>query len=421
MGIANKDRKVCKEFVNLATKLDKKSPPDPDDVEVAYVAAINEAQMLVTHGLLTVELPDEKWKEASKTDRQVSAIPASHQKYEIHPTAAIFPLMSDAALDELAADIKEHGLRDSVVMHNRRVIDGRNRLEACDRAGVEPTFTDWTGSGSVVTWILSVNLHRRHFSDQQRAMIAARVAQELAIEAKDRSEQNLRKSGDPVEGLNPTPRGEGKSTERAAKLLNVSNDATKKASKIAKSGSSELVQAVTEGKVSLDAAAQVASLPEAKQREVVAKGKVKEAAKKLRIKKAESKGKSKPAPEPQSDADEDEPEGEPTAPNDEVKSSADPVPPEAEPEESEDDVDTDPPAPSSPDELPLLEEAHNGLDKMVSAGRYAGRMENLIEATSCHCCTLPEDDSPVRSARDAIGAAFVGNNGVRTATSGLPK
>ena len=61
-------------------------------------------------------------------------------------------------------------------MHEGKVIDGRNRLEGCHRAGVEPTFTEWTGTGSVVASILSVNLHRRHLSDQQRAMLAARVA-----------------------------------------------------------------------------------------------------------------------------------------------------------------------------------------------------------------------------------------------------
>ena len=71
--------------------------------------------------------------------------------------------------------------------------------------------------------------------------------------------------------------------------MNVSRDATNKAAKIAKDGANELVQAVTDGKVSLDAAAQVASLPQAKQREVVAKGKVQEAAKTIRKERAASK------------------------------------------------------------------------------------------------------------------------------------
>ena len=109
------------------------------------------------------------------------------------------------------------------------------------------------------------------------------------------------------------------------------------------------------------------------------------------------------------------------APNDEVEPAADTVPPEAEPEESEDDVDTNPLASSSPDEFPLLKEAHNGLDKMVSAARCAGHMENVSKQLRAIVCPLREDDSPVRSARDATGTTFVGNNGVRTATSGFPE
>ena len=286
-------------------------------------------------------------------------------------------MMPDSALDELAAHIKEHGLRDPVVRHDGKVIDGRNRLEACHRAGVEPTFTEWTGTGSVVAWILSVNLHRRHLSDQQRAMLAARVAQELAAETKERSARNLSKSGTPVDGLDPGPSGDGRSAAQAAKLLNVSRDATNKAAKIAKDGANELVQAVTDGKVSLDAAAQVANLPQAKQREAVAKGKVQEAAKKIRKEKAASKGKVKPAPEPQPDADKDEPQGEPQATNDEVEPAADKEPPEVAIKRPEVDVETKAPAPSTPDEFPLLHEAHDGLDKMVSAARCAGRLESV--------------------------------------------
>jgi ParB-like chromosome segregation protein Spo0J len=379
MGLANKDRQACMEYVDLATKLDKKSPPDPEKLEAAYVAAIDEARKLVTEGLLTVELPDEKKEDTSKSDAEANTAPTSHHKYEIHPTAAIFPLMSDEALDELAADIKEHGLRDPVVMHDGTVIDGRNRLEACHRAGVEPTFTEWTGSGSVVTWILSVNLHRRHLTNQQRAMIAGKVAHELAAEAKSRSAQNLRKSGDPVEGLNPGPSGESKSAARAAKLLNVSRDATNKAARIAKSGSDELVQAVTDGTISLDAAARVAELPKAKQRSLLEKGQVQAAAKKIRKEKAASKEtpKKAPATEPTPNSDDDGPRSEPLQPNANTEPAADAKSQEAVPDEVHEEAAHEDTSHGDPDDAPLLRAAHRAIDEMVQAGRFAGKMDKV--------------------------------------------
>lgn len=340
MALARKERAACSEFVDLATKLDGKSPPDPEEIEMAYVAAVDEARKLVVKGLLTVRLPDDGMGGANKTGAEASRAPLSHQKYEIHPTASIFPMMTDEALNELGHDIQEHGLRDPIVMHEGRVIDGRNRLEGCHRAGVEPTFVDWTGSGSVVSWIISVNVHRRHLTDRQRAVIAAKVAQELEAEAKSRSTQNLRNSWDPVEGLDPGPRGEGKSAATAAKLLNVSRDATNKAARIAKSGSEELVKAVTHGKVSLDAAATVSELPKTQQRKLVEKGE-EAAAKKIREAKAVSKASPKNAPKPE------------------------PIP-EAK------DVEPSPPEPAST-------RNHDSVPKMVAAARRAGRMEGVLK------------------------------------------
>lgn len=60
---------------------------------------------------------------------------------EIHPLADIFPMMLDDELDDLAADIKANGQQYPIVLDSTGVlIDGRNRLEACRRAGVAPEF-----------------------------------------------------------------------------------------------------------------------------------------------------------------------------------------------------------------------------------------------------------------------------------------
>ncbi|HZU76721.1 MAG TPA: plasmid replication/partition related protein, partial [Dehalococcoidia bacterium] len=52
------------------------------------------------------------------------------------------------------------------------LIDGRNRLRACQIAGVAPTFTTLAGHDPVA-YILGANVSRRHLSKGQAAMAVA--------------------------------------------------------------------------------------------------------------------------------------------------------------------------------------------------------------------------------------------------------
>lgn len=95
---------------------------------------------------------------------------------EIHPLADLFPMMSDDELADLAADIKTHGLIHPIVTDDsgKILIDGRNRLRACEVAGVEPTFRKLNG-GDVPAFIVSVNLARRNLTKGQQAMALAMI------------------------------------------------------------------------------------------------------------------------------------------------------------------------------------------------------------------------------------------------------
>lgn len=99
-------------------------------------------------------------------------------KIEAHPDAALFPMMSAEELAELAADIKENGQRFPIVIgpHEGRevIIDGRNRYEACEIAGIEPKFEKLNGHDPKA-FILSVNINRRHMTGSQRAMATAMI------------------------------------------------------------------------------------------------------------------------------------------------------------------------------------------------------------------------------------------------------
>jgi ParB/Sulfiredoxin domain len=92
----------------------------------------------------------------------------------VHPAADVFPMLTDDDLDVLAADIKASGLRQPIVLDvDGLVLDGRNRLAACDRAGVDPTFVTFDGDAAM--FVISANVHRRHMTTGQRAMATALV------------------------------------------------------------------------------------------------------------------------------------------------------------------------------------------------------------------------------------------------------
>ena len=94
----------------------------------------------------------------------------------VHPAALAFPEMSPAALNELAEDIRQNGLVHPIMRTaDGIVLDGRNRLKACEIAGVEPRFEVYAGSDPV-GFIVSSNLKRRQLNESQRALIATRFA-----------------------------------------------------------------------------------------------------------------------------------------------------------------------------------------------------------------------------------------------------
>ena len=65
---------------------------------------------------------------------------------EAHPAAEAYRMMEASELEELAASIKAHGLRDPITVgiigNERWIVDGRNREKACEIAGVPPEYEE---------------------------------------------------------------------------------------------------------------------------------------------------------------------------------------------------------------------------------------------------------------------------------------
>lgn len=94
--------------------------------------------------------------------------------YDVHPVADLFPMLPDDELGDLVADIAGRGLLQPIVLDaDGRVLDGRNRLAACEKAGVKPEFTVYEGDDPG-GYALAVNIARRHLTKGQ-AMVAARA------------------------------------------------------------------------------------------------------------------------------------------------------------------------------------------------------------------------------------------------------
>ena len=91
---------------------------------------------------------------------------------ELHPLCTLFPRLADVEFDVLVADIKLNGLREPIITHDGMILDGGNRYRACLAAGVEPRWKLFDG-GSIVSFVLSANLHRRHLTPGQQAAIVA--------------------------------------------------------------------------------------------------------------------------------------------------------------------------------------------------------------------------------------------------------
>jgi N6-adenosine-specific RNA methylase IME4 len=161
-----------------------------------------------------------------------------------HPYAELFPLMHGRDFQELVDSIREAGhLVEDIVLHQAKVLDGRNRFRACRSAGVEPTFTvfGWPKNlplpdfvvkaclagrmltaeqmgrlplglvdvdrsfpvdgiaGDALAFVVAKNLPRRHLDASQRSMAAAKYAN-----MRQGARTDLRRGAEPV-----WPRGTG--------------------------------------------------------------------------------------------------------------------------------------------------------------------------------------------------------------------
>jgi hypothetical protein len=219
---------------------------------------------------------------------------------EVHPVADLFPLMSDEEYAGLKQDIAENGLREPMTMWQSKLIDGRNRLAACLELGL-----DWEGylqeldaDTDPVKWAVSHNLHRRHLTTSQRAMVAARIIDIYKEHAKERMKRkpkgrftchcgeqfdsdvwhcekcghhwhtsddvckNCRSTNAEPVAMEKLPYQNGTARDEAGKAVNVSGKLVDAAAVVLERGSKDLIAKVDAGEVAVSKAAQIAKTVE---------------------------------------------------------------------------------------------------------------------------------------------------------------
>jgi len=155
---------------------------------------------------------------------------------EFHPLADILPAMAEEEFKTLTQDIKANGLQVPIVIYQGKILDGRNRYKAAGKNLKQENFTEYNGIDPVAQ-VLALNVNRRHLSTSQRAIIAAKLAAAKV-------------------GFNQHS-GVAMTTEKAAKLLNVSEASVKNGKAVFEHGAKEVIEKVQKGELKLGKAKQI--------------------------------------------------------------------------------------------------------------------------------------------------------------------
>jgi len=181
--------------------------------------------------------------------------------------------LTDIEYAALERSLQAEGCRDALVLWRDTLIDGHNRYEICTKHNI-PFRTvhnnNFASLEDVMLWMIDNHLARRSVSDFQRGVLALRkkeiVAQRMAErppEPEVEGDQNA-----PTDDTTPP----WNTREDIARAARVSSNTISQIERIQKAATPQLREAVRTGAISINAAANVAQLPEEQQIAAVAGG-----------------------------------------------------------------------------------------------------------------------------------------------------
>lgn len=212
-------------------------------------------------------------------------LPPGHAPLKFHPLANLFPMLSDAELEILSADIAANGQAETVKLHHGMILDGRNRYLGCALRNLGVRCEVFRGTDQeALDFVISKNVHRRHLDSSQRAY--AMACYEKLSHGGSRKPKPLDQDANLHLDLASEPVAEVATRAELAERGKVSERSIASGAVVRDQGAPELQDAVKEGHIAVSAAAEIAERPVEEQKAILeslprdAKGKLTPEAKK---------------------------------------------------------------------------------------------------------------------------------------------
>jgi DNA modification methylase len=194
---------------------------------------------------------------------------------------ALVPPFAKEEYEQLERNLVADGCRDPLVVWDGILLDGHNRYEICKRHNLKYRQEEvlLANRDAAAVWIIDNQCGRRNIALIDKVQLTERKRGILEAQAKTRM---LAGCHPPI---NLSEGSKGEVRNQLAAQVGVSGMTYDALAAVVESGAEELKQAVREKTVGASTAAEIATLPKTKQREIVAKGEKEILAKAREIKK----------------------------------------------------------------------------------------------------------------------------------------
>lgn len=151
--------------------------------------------------------------------------------YEQHDLGKIMPRMELEQFKTFTVDIVKNGLQSPIILYEGKILDGWNRYNVCVSSSVEARYETYTGT-SPASYVLSLNMERRHLTSGQRACVSTEILPFVEAESLKRKQHIDTHT---LRGTEPLSSPEDRrSVSKVAKMFKISDKSVQLAKKLKK-------------------------------------------------------------------------------------------------------------------------------------------------------------------------------------------